>query len=233
MTMRFGLLFRCICDINIFVIMIDGVRRGRRGVVVVLFMLCGICLVQRAHALPEQGALRWSLHGGVINAYFADSSRLTTIADAFPIALDELEQYGTTSATNFFALGAATELQYGLHELVALGFRGGAEYSFSGLFSRPDVRIPLLLTASFRLLDWLEIQPAIGMNISYNARTQLVAPNVDVALRLRIFDRFDLSSGLLYGAIGGFYFAFSVRLFDFFALPINGEIADTIEGSVS
>lgn len=206
-----------------------------RGVVIALFILCSVVVpFQIAHALPE-GALRFSLHAGLNNAYLVDSSRLTIITDAVPIAISEINTYGTTSSANFFGLGPFVELQYGLHERIALGFRGGMEYSFSGASSRSSLRrstfrFPLLFTVSFKLFDWLEVQPAVGMNVSYNAQTLLAAPNIDVALRLRIFDRFDISSGFLYGGIGGVYFAFSVRLFDFFILPINSEITSTITG---
>lgn len=190
-----------------------------------LFLLAGLggvllVTAPSTAAAPERGEMRLGLHAVVGNAYLIDSHRFQSIDDVFRITLDELDRLGTTSSSNLFSWGVLLQLEYGLHKRVSLGVRSGFENALSGSFRPNDFRIPLTATLGISLWDWLELQPEFGMKLTYNQRTTVFAPNMDIGMRVRILDRIDLHGGFLYGTVVGFQFSVSFRLFDIFSTSL-------------
>lgn len=181
--------------------------------------LC-VLFPMRLFAAPAPGSLRLSFHGQVSNAYLIDSSRFNRFDDIFTIALAELDELGTTSSANLTAVGAFLQLEYVLHEHIALGLRTGVSSTFSGAFAPSDLRIPLVVTARLPLWGWLAVQPEVGMTVTYNPRTTLAGANLNAGLRLRIVDTVDLHAAFIHGVITGFQFSAAVRFFDIFSIPL-------------
>lgn len=208
---------------------------GLRDKIIIAMSICIFAIAVPISAAPTRGELRLSIHIGLSNAYLIDSNRLNAASDIFTIALDELDQQGTTSSVHLFAFGAFAQLQYGLSDNIAVGFRTGFEDAFAGGFVPPGFRIPLIFSANFTLVEWLELQPEIGLNITYNPyhAAQKAGPNLDVGLRLRILDRIDLHGGFLHGTVSGFHFSVSVRLFDIPLPKITPEATPATSGEAT
>jgi len=179
--------------------------------------------IETVEAAPDTGELRLALHALVSNSYMIDSDRFQSVDDIFAIALRELDVRNTTSSANLFAVGVFLHLEYRYHDFFSVGLRSGTELAFVSTFSETDLRIPILVTHSFVLADWFELQPELGINVSYNSRTLVAGPNLDVGLRIRLADKIDLHGGFVHGTISGFQFSVSVRLFNIFALQLQPE----------
>ena len=171
-------------------------------------------------AIPQAGELRLAAHAEISNAYFAERDRVDSAQDIFSIALVDLNVRDSVSSQNLFALGMHLYLEYGIDERFAVGVRTGLEYTFDANFPAKNYRIPLLASTNIVTLDWLELRPEVGMNIIYDTAA-VALPHLHTGLTVRILDRLDLNGAFIYGAIAGFQFSATVRLFDIFNIPLT------------